>query len=373
MSSQHDLPQQSDFYWLLQNEDRSITYTYNFGNDPGFYQYVGDINHLLTLNEQASLTSGVWYFQGAVVDNLSMEICDVTDVVILTLLGPDEEGCEDNDCVTFSTPPVDLTKSFEGFNGVQDRVQLKWYKAEPQIPYSDKDAAMCDIQFWAVRTLDPVTGAVTGVIDPVDTLQINNVKKTYSDNSPREISKWPIKYRKLGVNNSKRVDPNKRYLWRVRCECGHDDNGIESPWSQIKLFNTPDFDPLTGIFSGDGGVAQEMNTYLSPDNATKRLRPSRMNSIMPLPSRARDRVAIGKSVEERIRLFPNPAAETLHIILGIEAHSLQVTDALGRLVLKLDENFSRRQLDISTLPEGIYFLELEINAQTVRRPFVVKR
>ncbi|NND32445.1 MAG: hypothetical protein HKN76_07630, partial [Saprospiraceae bacterium] len=155
-----------------------------------------------------------------------------------------------DDCLVFETAPVDLTKSFDPVNGVKDRVQLKWYKAIPEIRYTDEDAAMCDIKFWKKRVLDPPTGNPIGpvILNP-DTILISDRKKTYPDDSPREIFKWPVKYRADGVNNSNRAEPNFRYEWQVRCECGHDGNGIESPWSDIKIFNTPDFDPVTGIYT----------------------------------------------------------------------------------------------------------------------------
>ncbi|NNK81486.1 MAG: hypothetical protein HKO93_08295, partial [Flavobacteriales bacterium] len=113
------------------------------------------------------------------------------------------------DCSAFSSAPVDLTKSFDPVDGVQDRVQVKWYKESPQVRYSDDDAAMCDIKFWPKRDLDPVTGNPVGpaYVAP-DTIYIDDKVKTYPDGSPREIFKWPVKYRADGANNTKRVDPN---------------------------------------------------------------------------------------------------------------------------------------------------------------------
>ena len=141
------------------------------------------------------------------------------------------------DCSAFDTAPMDLSKSFDPVGGIEDRVQLKWYKASPQVRYTDEDAAMCDIKFWPKRDLDPVTGNPVGdaYVAP-DTTFIEDKVKTYPDGSPREIFKWPVKYRADGANNAKRVEPNIRYEWQVRCECGHDGNGQESPWSDIKIF-----------------------------------------------------------------------------------------------------------------------------------------
>ncbi|NNK80309.1 MAG: hypothetical protein HKO93_02340, partial [Flavobacteriales bacterium] len=42
------------------------------------------------------------------------------------------ESCPSN-CQIFETAPVDLTKSFDPVNGLQDRVQVKWYKDTPEV------------------------------------------------------------------------------------------------------------------------------------------------------------------------------------------------------------------------------------------------
>jgi hypothetical protein len=155
------------------------------------------------------------------------------------------------DCSAFTTAPVNLTKSFNPVNGIQDRVQLKWFKASPLIRYSDADAAMCDIKFWEKKALSPCTGAPIGalIVNP-DTVLMQNVKKTYVDGSPRGIFKWPVKFRSAAdAPTAKKADANLRYGWQVRCECGHDGAGPESPWSDVKIFNTPDFDVATGIYA----------------------------------------------------------------------------------------------------------------------------
>ncbi|NND93864.1 MAG: T9SS type A sorting domain-containing protein [Flavobacteriales bacterium] len=211
-----------------------------------------------------------------------------------------------DNCQVFETAPVDLTKSFDPVNGVKDRIQLKFYKASPFIKYSDEDAAACDIKFWKKRVLDPSTGNPTGpVISNPDTIQIIDAKKYQANGtSPREIFKWPIKYRADGVNNNKRVEPNFRYEWQVRCACEHGE-GIESPWSEIRLFNTPDFDPSTGIFT-PGGIIEDPQADKGIDE-----------------------------YESLFQLFPNPTSDLVHLtwidpldqILGI-----RILDATGKLV-----------------------------------------
>ncbi|NNK80285.1 MAG: hypothetical protein HKO93_02220, partial [Flavobacteriales bacterium] len=50
-------------------------------------------------------------------------------------------------------------------------------------------------------------------------------------------------------NNTRRVDPNRRYEWQVRCSCGHG-TGTESEWSATGVFDTPDYDMQTGVYEG---------------------------------------------------------------------------------------------------------------------------
>ncbi|NNC82788.1 MAG: T9SS type A sorting domain-containing protein, partial [Flavobacteriales bacterium] len=210
-------------------------------------------------------------------------------------------GCVD--CALYDFAPVDLTKSFDPVDGIQDRVQVKWFKDVPQVRYSDEDAAMCDIKFWPKRDLDPVTGDPIGpaYVAP-DTTFINDRTKTYGDGSPRQIFKWPIKFRADGANNSKRADPNIRYEWQVRCECGHSGTGPESPWSEIKIFNVPDFDPTTGIYTpppGQGPYTDDFKSSLEVDIQL---------SLYPNPNDGR------QFILESERLFENAERLTMEII-----------------------------------------------------------
>lgn len=180
---------------------------------------------------------------------------------------PHETFGDSTDCSVFDTAPVDLTKSFDPVNGVQDRVQVKWFKESPQVRYSDEDAAACDIKFWPKRDLIPGTTTPTGpviVAAPEDTTRIIDAKKFLGDGvSPREIFKWPVKFRKASDSPSaKRADPNIRYEWQVRCACEHG-AGQESPWSEIKIFNTPDFDIETGIYTASAGQESRSASGLS--------------------------------------------------------------------------------------------------------------
>lgn len=261
-----------------------------------------------------------------------------------------------SECTAFDTAPVDLTKSFDPVNGVQDRVQVKWFKDTPQVKYSDEDAAMCDIKFWKKRDLIPGTTTPTGPahVNP-DTLLIADAKKTFGDNSPREIFKWPIKFRANGANNTKRAEPNFRYEWQVRCECGHDGSGPESPWSAIKIFNTPDFDPATGIYTPLSGVEWDESAD----------------------------VKSGDGQPSGLRLYPNP---TDGVLLNVDIDSeqweigslrIRAFDLTGKVVkdefIQLVKGDNRIRIEFErTLSSGLYILEASQSELLIHERFTVK-
>ncbi|NNC82433.1 MAG: T9SS type A sorting domain-containing protein [Flavobacteriales bacterium] len=219
--------------------------------------------------------------------------------------------------------PVDLTKSFQPVpypNGDVDRVQVKWFKGSPEVRFQPQDGVGCDIQFWPIRDLatnTPIIGA--------DSVMISDVTKP-----DKELFKWPIKFRADGVNNSKRVEPSTRYNWRVRCACDYG-SGPESEWSEIKIFNTPAFDPSTGIYIPPPGQ------YLSENGEVK---------------------STGQEVLE-LKAFPNPVQDILTIqsVQSIALDRIEILDMTGRLVLQenavMDKQLEYR-LDMSPLPTGLY-------------------
>jgi len=245
-----------------------------------------------------------------------------------------------SDCSVFDTAPLDLNKSISPVDGVQDRIQLKWYKASPQIRYSDEDDAACDIKFWAKYLLDPVTAEPISVsIQNPDTILLENVRKVYEDLSPKSIYKWPVKFRADDANNAKRVDPNVRYTWKVRCAC-EQGLGQESPCSDIKIFNTPDFDPVTGIFT--------------PPPITS------FHGKAPAHTRSMDEEM------SAFKLYPNPSNGSRFFIQFNEVNSeekssLKVMDTQGMVLLE-------RQLDLRSgstieiafdqaIPQGFYLIQ----------------
>jgi hypothetical protein len=83
--------------------------------------------------------------------------------------------------------------------------------------------------------------------------------------------------------------------------------------------------------------------------------------------------ALDEIAEQKIVLYPNPASGLLNITLpgaGQQA-KLEILSADGaRLKNALCNNCSNFEIDVSTLPPGIYFLQLSDERQRVVRKFV---
>lgn len=73
-------------------------------------------------------------------------------------------------------------------------------------------------------------------------------------------------------------------------------------------------------------------------------------------------IAENKAAIENVVLYPQPAGDRLHVVFSEHAagldYALQVTDLLGRAVpnARLQLSGAAGELDLSTLPKGIYFL-----------------
>ncbi|NND95473.1 MAG: T9SS type A sorting domain-containing protein, partial [Flavobacteriales bacterium] len=249
-----------------------------------------------------------------------------------------DESCLD--CTAFIHAPTDLTKSFQPIpfpNGVQDRVQLKFYKEPGQVKYQIEDSAACDIEAWPVKDLENNTPIIDG-----DTIRLVDVSKPN-----KELFKWPLKYRADGANNNKRVDPNTRYKWRVRCACNYGLD-VESPWSLIKFFNTPDFDPSTGIFSIPPGILKDDLGDIKINNVDKAW---------------------------NIRIYPNPTSADIYVDLkeiGDKAIAYSVLDITGKQVINEPINTGRDgmiRVDLGSVQNGLYLILIETDEGCITRKF----
>lgn len=82
-------------------------------------------------------------------------------------------------------------------------------------------------------------------------------------------------------------------------------------------------------------------------------------------------IGMAEREEASFRLYPNPASSTIDIILAKEttSGSLEVRDAMGRLVIAERLTSLRAQVDVSGLDAGLYHVRIDGRAT----PFVVAR
>lgn len=278
----------------------------------------------------------------------------VTDEPAYTYFGDGTENGaaywegETIDCSAFATAPVDLTKSFDPVDGIQDRVQVKWFKESPFVRYSVEDNAACDIEYWAYRYKDnpedPWINIPPAQRD-TSSLPYTTVKK----NNNKELFKWPLKFR---LNNgTNQVQPNHGYRWRVRCYCDQgaliDGEQVITPWSEEKFFNTPDFDPSTGIYTPPG-MADNNDQDKSNDD-----------------------------LSEKVEIYPNPTDGILNLKLAKTADvQYRLIDLSGRTIAEEQVLFSKESsyhlIDIQDLPTGLYMLSVQSNGDITTHRIVKK-
>ena len=82
---------------------------------------------------------------------------------------------------------------------------------------------------------------------------------------------------------------------------------------------------------------------------------------------------------EGLNLFPNPANNTLTINYftpSMETTSIEIYDMMGQLVNTINSNanqgFNSRELDLTSMSNGVYFLKVTQNNNTLTKKFVVR-
>ena len=74
-------------------------------------------------------------------------------------------------------------------------------------------------------------------------------------------------------------------------------------------------------------------------------------------------------LDSTLKLYPNPATDTIHISAKVALSSLALYDVYGKLVLKKETD--SKSLDVSQLNSGIYFLEVSSNSEKVVKKVII--
>ncbi len=74
---------------------------------------------------------------------------------------------------------------------------------------------------------------------------------------------------------------------------------------------------------------------------------------------------------DNVILAPNPASSELYLSAGFHFGKVQITDALGKIVLTHDANYaSQTTIDIHTLSKGVYFIQANDGNKFITRKFI---
>ncbi len=80
--------------------------------------------------------------------------------------------------------------------------------------------------------------------------------------------------------------------------------------------------------------------------------------------------SISEELENTLTIAPNPADDVLYIYSTHPIKSKVIYNATGSIVLEEDNNQSAASINISQLPPGIYFIEVETEAQVYLHKFI---
>ena len=76
-----------------------------------------------------------------------------------------------------------------------------------------------------------------------------------------------------------------------------------------------------------------------------------------------------KSIQSQLSFYPNPANN--EITINIELNAIAIYNNLGQLVL--DQNYPKQIIDVSSLPQGLYFIKgVDIKNKTLTSKLIIK-
>jgi hypothetical protein len=97
-------------------------------------------------------------------------------------------------------------------------------------------------------------------------------------------------------------------------------------------------------------ASADFNSDGKPDLATADL----YNGITVLINCTAVDVKENKSMDDQIRLYPNPSADFITVQSSSELKTIRIYDFLGQEVITLTNNIQLVKIDVSQLPKGVY-------------------
>ncbi len=128
-------------------------------------------------------------------------------------------------------------------------------------------------------------------------------------------------------------------------------------WALSGNANSPDIDSFDS-FSLDFQIADQV--LQNPAEGTV----YRFNNL---------EIAVPELNKEDIRIYPNPAATHCTLMLDEMPvdQNIQITDAMGRVVMNVPTTTLQLQIDISALPSGTYAVTSHLSAGTITKLLVI--
>ena len=97
------------------------------------------------------------------------------------------------------------------------------------------------------------------------------------------------------------------------------------------------------------------------------------DSVVVFQENTTSSTAIRPDWYQQVVVYPNPASEQLQVRLqGLEAQSVRILDAQGRIVLAEAERFREKNLRLPNLAAGMYLLQIETSKGPYSQKLIIQ-
>jgi hypothetical protein len=149
--------------------------------------------------------------------------------------------------------------------------------------------------------------------------------------------------------------------------------GAIDPVNRVYYFQTIDSVgvKIVGLSLIDGSVTSE--SYLSGNgNAEAYFIMYRIQSDCYRANRARFNVVTktNEIIDSQVKIYPNPAQEFLYLQSDMPLNEVEIVDPLGRIVLRFTPKSANFEIPLTTLNNGLYFLNIRSNEGNSIKRFV---